>query len=314
MADVDAGQRALQDAWAVVSLGPSEAVVLSGDDTARWCHGMFTNEVKKLAPGQGNRHAACNDRGQVLGLLDLRRLDPTQVLLVLEGWTVGAFLDRYEKFLFLDDIEATDLRASHTTLSVQGPATRAALAAAGLPAPAPGEVLPLTGGWASGRVRAFAEGVDFIVSHDDAAALHDRLRDAGAAAAAPSSLDAARVAAGRPTWPTDANEKSLVHELGIAAALCSFSKGCYVGQEVLNRVDIKGTIQKRATPLRFSGPVAAGAALLLGEDNVGHVTSVAPAVDGPRGLGLVRRAAWEPGTQLQVEGGGTAEVLGDAIG
>lgn len=314
MADLGAGRVALHTTWAVVSLGPAEALVLAGDDTPRWCHGMFTNEVKKLAPGQGNRHAACNDRGQVLGLLDLRRLDATQVLLVLEGWSVADFLTRYEKFLFLDDIEPSDLRPTHTLLSAQGPAASEALAAAGLPAPAPGAVTPFGAGWASGRVRAVGSGVDFLVPTEDAPALHARLLGAGATAATALDLDAARIAAGRPAWPADANEKSLVHELGIAAALCSFSKGCYVGQEVLNRVDIKGTIQKRATPLRFSGAAAPGAALLLGEDTVGQVTSVAPAEDGLRGLGLVRRAAWESGTRLQVDGGGEAEVLGDAIG
>jgi len=101
----------------------------------------------------------------------------------------------------------------------------------------------------------------------------------------------------------DATDKSMVHELRLNEECCAFDKGCYVGQEVINRIDVRGAIQKRLTRLVIDGAVPLGAEVRLGEKRMGTLTSRATYGDQELGLGVLRKAGWEEGTELVVSDG-----------
>jgi folate-binding protein YgfZ len=306
--------QAFQQVSAECGLGPvaeAQPIVLVGEHTRRWTNGMFTNNTKRLGPGQGNRHAICDDRGRVGGLLDLYLIEPTRFLLVLEGLRAEDFEKRFEMHLVLDDIDVE--RPERLVYTLQGPTAAAALAAAGLPVPTadhahlalhPHAELSSATGLETLRIcrkdRTGLGGFDLLIAPDALPLLRERL--AGVAELSPPVLDALRIRAGRPAWPAEAAGRApLVHELGLEAECCAFDKGCYVGQEVLNRVDLRGNLNRHLRTVEgHGGAPPVGTPLQLETEEVGTLTSVAPQPGGTwRGLATLRKPAWGSGTRLR---------------
>ena len=108
----------------------------------------------------------------------------------------------------------------------------------------------------------------------------------------------ARVTAGDPAWGRDVNEKTIPHETGLVPAAVDFTKGCYLGQELVARINSRGAnVPLPLRRLEADGDLEAGATLVLGDGEVGRVTSAAGSV----GLGLVKRSI-EPGAEVQADG------------
>ncbi|MCA9573423.1 MAG: hypothetical protein KC656_36560, partial [Myxococcales bacterium] len=104
-------------------------------------------------------------------------------------------------------------------------------------------------------------------------------------------------------WPVDMGERSFIHELGLRERLCSFTKGCYIGQEVINRMETMGKVNKRLTGLELDGPVGVGAEVHLDDKAVGVLSSEV-LLDGRHlGLAVLRAAAWQPGTSVTLRQG-----------
>lgn len=301
---------------ALVVHHPAASVVrLTGDEVRRWTNGMFTNNTRRLTLGQGNRHAWCNDRGRVNGVLDLYLVAEDQVVLVLEGVDSASFAKQFQMYLILDDIELDDLTdvdedGAVALVSVCGPQTGAVLAAAGLSLPeADHQHVVVDGVRVCHRDRTGLGGADLLVPVGDLDAWMQRLTDGGARPGTPDMLDALRILDGRAAWPVDGTDKSLVHELRFNEDCCAFDKGCYVGQEVINRVDVRGGVQKRLTMLTLDAAPSSGAAVQVDGKAVGTVTSITTADGTVRALGVLRKAAWEPGTVVDVDGAGPATVV-----
>ena len=276
-----------------VHLGAPAALRLRGPDVRRWASGMFTNHVQKLPVGHSNRQLGCDDRGRIQFVLRLAVVAEDELLVLLEGGDPAAFLQRYQMVMVLDDIEAEPVE-DVVLVHICGPAADQALASAGLP-------VPRTGWSREGDREALRHdrtglgGVDLLLPAGAPPPI-------GLPEAPPALIDALRVRAGRAAWPADGTDRSLAHELGLQADACAFDKGCYVGQEVLNRLDVRGGVQKRLTAVRLDGPVPPGAAVTLGDDEVGALTSLS-ALDGEHlGIGVLRKAVWEPGTRVVVSG------------
>ena len=136
------------------------------------------------------------------------------------------------------------------------------------------------------------------------------LTEAGAVEVSPEAVEIVRVEAGVPRFGAEMDTATMPAEAGIVEDAVSFTKGCYIGQETVARLHYKGRPNRHLRGLKLSGAATPGAALRLGEKEVGTLGGavVSPAL-GPIGLAIVRREA-EPGAELTVgEDGVTAEVV-----
>ena len=309
--DVDAEVRAVQTGAGILDLTHVPRGTISGDEVRRFCNGMFTNNIRKLKPGQGNRSAMCDDRGRVQGVLDLYYATDTLFWVVLDGVSGATFEKRYEMFMVLDDIELELCEGEPWLLSIQGPASADVLAALGLPVPADDHAhveVPAAEGpgfRVMRKDRTGHGGFDLLVPDAALAATFEAAVAAGAAPVGRVALEALRIAAGRARWPVDGTEKSMVHELRLNTDCCAFDKGCYVGQEVINRIDVKGQVNKRLTGLVLGEDALppVGAEVLLDGQPVGTVTSAARVLGRPLALGVLWKTVWEPGTAVVVRAG-----------
>ncbi|MDP2309300.1 MAG: hypothetical protein Q8P18_24980 [Pseudomonadota bacterium] len=303
---------AVRTAAGVYDLSDQGVVSLVGPDTRRFCNGMFTNNIRDLAVGRGNASAMVDEKARIQGMLRLYHVDTEAFLAVLEGVTPEAFEARYAKYIIFDDVEVTDLSEQLGVVSVQGPAAAATLARAGLPVPEGEGALVSVGSdpVASVRVatnaRSVAGGYDIIAPRDALAALWAGLLGAGAKPVGLDAREVLRIDAGLPRWPVDMSEKSLIHELRLVPTHASFEKGCYIGQEVINRIDVMGQVVKKIWGLEMGEDAIPpiGAEVKIGDDVVGTVLSGAREGSRVRVLALLRKAAWEQGKDVSVHAGG----------
>jgi folate-binding protein YgfZ len=278
-----------------------------GPDARRFCNGMFTNNVRNLPVDRGNSNAMVDDKARVQGLLDLWRVSESALLAVLHGVTAEAFEARYAKYIVFDDVELTDEREAVGLLSVQGPDAAAVLTRAGLPVPEDeGAIASVESVHVLRRARSVPGGFDVLLPRDVAALTWEALVAAGAAPAGRDALEILRVEAGQPRWPVDMSEKSLVHELRLVERCVSFDKGCYIGQEIINRIDVMGQVTKKIWGLEMAEDALPprGAEVRIGEDVVGATLSGVRDGARVRVLALLRKAAWTPGAEVDVHANG----------
>ena len=296
---------ALRTGAGLLDLSHAGLVTLVGPDARRFANGMFTNNIRDLPVGGGNRSAMVDDRARIQGLLDAYCTAPDAFLVVLDGVTAEAFEARYGKYIVFDDVEMTDRSDELGVLSVQGPQAADVLARAGLPIPesvhvAMGDV------HVARRDRSGRGGFDVIVPRAALVATWEGLRGAGAHPAGWDAAEVVRIEAGIPRWPVDMSEKSLLHELRLVPTCASFAKGCYIGQEVINRIDVMGQVTKKIWGLEMAEDAlpASGAEVWLDEQNVGSTLSGAREGKRVRVLALLRKAAWTEGATVEVRADG----------
>ena len=280
-----------------------------GPDARRFCNGMFTNNIRNLPVGRANQNAMVDDKARIQGLHDLACLaDSADVggyfRATLEGVATADFIARYEKYIIFDDLELTDISEDWRVLSLQGPDATRILEQAGVPIPsAEGDVLPLgndpTGATITRRARSVAGGFDLCVPAAETSEWEARLALPYADAA---TLERLRVEAGLVRWPVDMGERALPHEMRAVPRMCNFEKGCYIGQEVINRIDVMGQVNKKVWGLVGAALPEPGTEVKLGDDVVGTVLSGVQEDGFVRALVLLRKAAWEPGKALDVGG------------
>ena len=289
----------------LIALPNVHTIELAGPDSRRFANGMFTNNIRRLQPGEGNRSAMCDDRGIVQGLMDLYCTDDERFVGVLEGVTAAWFEQRYEMYIVFDDVEMSVSDNAPWIWSVQGPQAADVLEAAGLPTPlAPGHHLETDSGIrVANKDRSGLGGFDLFLPDENVRTMTQRLMEAGAIPMGHTALEAIRIDHGRARWPTDGSEKSFVHELAINEEVCNFNKGCYLGQEIINRIDVKGQVNKRLSRIvvEHEGTAPIGSAVYLGESRVGKVSSAAITNGQSIALAVLRKAAWDPGTEVQIE-------------
>ena len=302
----------------LAACSPVGAGVLTfvGPDARRFCNGMFTNNIRNLPVGRANQNAMVDDKARLQGLHDLACLADSPdtggyFRATLEGVSTEAFIARYEKYIIFDDLELTDVSDEWHALSLQGPEAANILVGAGLPVPeTEGDVLPLAGDLTAAtitrRARSVAGGFDLCVPAAEVAAWSERL---GVPYADAATLERLRVVAGLVRWPVDMSERSLPHELRVVPRMCNFEKGCYIGQEVINRIDVMGQVNKKIWGLVGTTLPEPGTEVRAGDDAVGTVLSGVQEDGYTRALVLLRKAAWESGKT--VDAGGTPMTVSD---
>lgn len=290
---------------AVARLEDRTVLEAAGPDRQKFLQAMLSNDVLALRPGEGCAAALLEVKGHVQALLrvlvlpqavhlELPRDRTEQVKAMLEHYRVAAPVRFLPKPL--------------AVLALLGPRADTVLSEAGAAPPAPERERhheATLAGHPARLVRAGDLPVSGLVLHvaeAGADAVLEALAARGAARLEARALDALRVEAGRPWYGRDVTEENLLHETGLVNECCSFGKGCYLGQEVVARLDARGgNVNKRLRGLRLSAVTRDGAVLSVEGKDVGRVTTaaVSPRL-GPIALAYVHRSHADAGTRVEV--------------
>ena len=299
---------AAREGAALALLDDRGVLAVTGPQRQKFLHNMLSNDVASLAPGQGALASLMDVKGHLLALmrvlvtenavlLELPQQRLAKVNETLLFYKVGAPV-RFE--------ERKDV-----VLAVLGPRAKAVLAAPELPNEA--HLAREIGGAPARIARASdlpAGGFVVHVAPDHVASVRQALSDAGAVPIARETFDVLRIEDGRPWYGADVTEDHLLHETGLLREYHSSSKGCYVGQEVVARLEGRGgNVNKLLRGLRLEAAAARGDVVRREGKDVGTITSagVSPRL-GAIALAYLHRSAFEPGTLVDV-GGRPATVV-----
>jgi folate-binding protein YgfZ len=320
--DVPAEYAAGRHGCALLDVSDRGRVAVRGADAADFLHRLLANHVRSLAPGHGNRNLLLTSKGKVRHAFDLVRTPEGFELSTAPG-AAAALAEALETFHFSEDVRLEERSESHAPLEVHGPGAAAVLARIlGTPPPEPSDGeqrLERSGGPVTVRANAWlgAAGWRLDAGPDGVAALWNTLVEAGATPCGLVARDSLRVEVGSALPGLDVDENVYPQEAALADAF-ALDKGCYVGQEVVAKIDTYGGINKHLVGLRIdhSDPVARGTVLVRELDGerreLGLVTSWAYsfALDTGMALGYAKRRHAEPGTAFELAGGsGTATVV-----
>jgi folate-binding protein YgfZ len=291
-------------------------IVVSGEDRRSYLQGLLTNDIAALAAGRGCYAAYLTPQGRMISDLHVHELGDA-ILLTLEGGTKETVLRNLDQFVFTEDVQIRDVTNVYAQIAIVGPEAAAMLSrvltGTGVETLA---ALPEHGNLRSGpesiivtRIDDAGEpGYEVFVDHAASASFASALEKAGAAPLDESTAEAIRIEGGVPLFHRDMNEETIPLEAGIETRAISFTKGCYVGQEVVIRVLHRGhgRVVRKLVGLLLdgTGPAAAGAIVRSADRDAGHVTSSAysPALQKPIALAYVHRDFVTAGTAVAVDG------------
>ncbi len=308
-ADVRAEFQALLSGCGVYELQRAK-IVLTGSDRARWLNGMVTNNIRDLAANHGVYCFLLNAQGHIQG--DLYAYNLGDSLLVDTGAEQRErMLAHFDKFIIMDDVEVADKSARLAPIGLCGPKAQQVMRASGILISelAPLELCTPKCECACDCLQCTVVRTDDPTGHpfeiwltsDKVKSTWDALVGAGATAVGADALERRRIGLGIPRYGVDIRERDLPQETGQARAL-SFTKGCYLGQEIVERIRSRGVVHRNFTAFAVEGPLpVAGIKIQSDGKDVGEVTSAAilPLPDGDRAiaLGYLRREA--AGKELQ---------------
>ncbi len=312
--------RALREGAAVYDLGARAKLVVTGGDRSRWLNGMVTNNIKDLPRNHGTYNFLLNAQGHIVA--DLYAYNRGHEFWLDTGGAEAQQLrDTLDKFVIADDVELRP--AELTAIGIAGPQAKSLLnkLAAGI-RPESNEHL-----W--GDELQWLE-VDDVTWRDEfnlsiirmdmdhppawelwlrpehAPTMWRELVNAGFTPVGVDALEFARIAAGRPLFGRDIRERDLPQETGQDRAL-NFHKGCYIGQEIVERIHSRGAVHRRFLGFVPDSPVRPGDKITRNDKEVGEITSAAelPQKDGSKravALGYARDDAARPGTEVFIAG------------
>jgi len=302
--DAVAEFRALLAGCGVYDLSQRCKIRLTGSDRVRWLNGMVTNNVRDLAVHHGIYGFLLNAQGHIQA--DHYAYNMGDSLIVdLDVHLREKVLAHFDKFIIMDDVEVTDVSASLSAIGIAGPQATAILHAAGIHVP---ELAPLE--FCSPKcdcacsclqctvVRSDdpeGSSYEIWIAPDKAKATRDALIAAGAIPTGTTALEWQRIRWGIPRFGVDIRERDLPQETGQTRAL-NFTKGCYLGQEIVERIRSRGAVHRQFAAFLVEGPLPPPGARIQAEGkDVGEITTsaVLPLTAGNRAvaLGYLRREA-----------------------
>jgi folate-binding protein YgfZ len=306
--DIAQGFQALISTCGVCELSWRAKIELTGSDRVRWLNGMITNNVRDLAVGHGIYGFLLNPQGRIQG--DMYAYNRANSLLLdTDSTQLEKMLGIFDHYIIMDDVEVKNISQGLKAIGLAGPESVKVLTKVGFQVP---ELEPLQFTemiWNSIKcciVRGDLPKLfsfEIWMASDHVHILKDALNKAGAFAVVPAAWDLLRIAAGIPSYGQDIRERDLPQETEQGRAL-NFSKGCYIGQEIVERIRSRGNVHRKFSGFLFEGPLpVAGTKIQTDGKDVGEITSATslPFADGTRNvaLGYIRREFAIPGKQLQ---------------
>jgi folate-binding protein YgfZ len=296
--------RALVSGCGIYDLSSRAKIRLTGTDRVRWLNGMVTNNIRDLAPNHGVYCFLLNAQGHIQADFYAYNMGDS-ILVDTDAQLREKVLAHFDKFIIMDDVEVADVTATLGGIGLAGPQAKAVMRAAGIEMP---EIAPLEmctpkcdcdcGCLQCTVVRgdeAAGESYEIWLAPNQMKSAWDALLAAGAMAVGPEALEMRRISRGIPRYGVDIRERDLPQETGQMRAL-SFTKGCYLGQEIVERIRSRGAVHREFTAFLIDGPIPApGSKIQADEKEVGEITSSGelPQAEGSQGvaIGYLRREA-----------------------
>lgn len=275
---LDVQLRALTERSGARHLDTLRVLAIRGNDRAQWLNGIVSNDVKKLSVGQCLYAAAVAVKGRILTDLFLY-VRPDALLLSLPASRVADLLAHFDRYIVMEDVTVEPLPLA--VVAVSGPSSREACE--GL-------------GERYRTDRLGPEGYDLLVPEDAALPL---------AAVSEEAWERVRVDRAVPRFEVDFDTTHFIQEAAITSRAVSFQKGCYVGQEMVCRLQMRGHVQKLLAGVHIDGAAAPGDALTHDGAPVGTLTSVAPSLTTPgatAAVAMVKYNVLEKSLPVQVNG------------
>lgn len=281
------------DAWGIVEAG--------GADRIAFLHSLLSNDIKALTPGRSCEAALLTPAGKVLAHLVVFAEADAHWLLV-DRSRIETVLNTLNRYLIMEQVTLTDIRTAYAIAALQGPQTQAAV----------GAVSQETVVRLAGFPVVTKDDRLLIVPAEQAARIRGRLVQAGVAPVGWDTFNTLRIEAGLPWYGIDMDESNLLPETGLEERLVSYTKGCYVGQEVIARLQTYGSVSQKLMGLSIEGNAVPerGDAIMKDGEAIGRITSAcfSPRLNRPLALGYLKRPHYEAGTDVQISGGVTATV------
>jgi aminomethyltransferase len=309
--DIRAELSALVTDCGVYRLGGRAKISIRGADRTRWLNGMITNNIRDLGPGRGVYAFLLNSQGHILG--DLCAYNRGEALMLdTDQAQLAKLLATFDHYIIMDDVEVEDMSDKLTALGVSGPKSQTVLQTAGFALPAAEGLQSFDIQWQGLSVTVVrgdnpaVESWELWLDPAQAELVRQAILAAGAKPVGSEALDLLRIAAGIPRYGQDIRERDLPQETGQQRAL-HFSKGCYIGQEIVERIRSRGAVHRTFTGFRVrEGLPTPGATIQCEGKEVGEITSSA-SLPGSAGemlvaLGYLRREAALPGKKLSAGG------------
>ena len=285
---------------------PSACLHVTGEDALSFLQGQFTQELRSSAAASAAYGLWLNQKGKVLADSFALREATDSVWIISFSSSATVIRERLEAYVIADDVAIADVTADWQGVVVGGPESGVWLARAAGGVPAAGEFIRATDGGMIFRGRR-GEGV----SYEWIAPAFAKDIEGEIASVSTEELERMRIAAGIPRVPADIGVGDLPNEGGLDAVAVSYTKGCYLGQEVMARLKAMGTVRRRLVRVRAAGrtPPAVPCALLQGEKRVGELRSaVSDGAGGFIGLAMLTKLGLDPAQPLAPEPGGAGFI------
>lgn len=311
---VEAEYQALRTGVGLLDYSTQAIIQVDGADRVSFLHNLLTNDIKRLSPGSGCPAALLTASAKLV--TDLIVLaDADSMWLLCDATRAATMMQTLERYLFSEQVTLTNYERRSAVLALQGPRTIELLTqcfgrVVALPNACDHVVLPLQG--VPVRVirdnLACGVGVLCVVEADKAPMVWELLlrrgRPAGLKLVGWEALNIARIEAGLPWFGMDMNEDHLLPETGLESVAVSDTKGCYLGQEIIARLQTYGSANKKLMGLLIEGAEVpqAGDRIERGGETLGGLTSAcySLALKRPIAMGYVKRGAYEPGTAVEI--------------
>jgi folate-binding protein YgfZ len=294
---------ALHESAAWLDISARGRIAASGEDRLRLLHAIASNAVEGLQPGQGTYAFFLNAQGRIQS--DSRIfVCEDRVLIDCETEAAQTLRAHIDSYIIMDDVQLADLAESTAAVALEGPLAEEIarnLAGDALPDPAAYSHRESAGIRVLRSSLSGQPGLWFVCPPDRKAPLIEKLEAAGAAAASAEDFRVARVENRRPRFGDDYSSSNIPHETGLLQAV-SFAKGCYLGQEIVERVRARGQVNKLLVGLEFDTdqPPAAATAVYHAGHEAGRLSS--PVFSPRRGkvlaFAMLRREAAAAGAEV----------------
>jgi folate-binding protein YgfZ len=299
----------------LLDLSSRGRLLVSGAEAVMFLNGLITNDMKTLGVNSWMPAVFPNVQGRLLAAVRIIHREDG-FLIDTEGPTLETVAKLLERFALAGDFRVTDLSSETAMISVQGqkaadvvraavgddatPVERETISNVKLASGAEGTVIRAT--------HTAEDGFDLFVDASETQVLLESLIESGGQSVGPDVLETLRIEGGIPRYGVDMDETNVVTETNLDEAV-SFTKGCYIGQEIIARIKYRGHVAKKLTGLTFEseGAVENAAKILSSDDKeIGRVTSVtfSPRLDRTIALGYLKYDYLSPGTSVKVSSSG----------